>query len=224
MPFKDETIKRQRQRQLKSRERTFSKKLLHALDALVPSTAREDRQLNGVLPSKRSNMHLLEDLRAALERIKKRRVEEEDQACRITSELLREGLLSCRTERLLVVELPSWKVVDGSSRLLADYEGSRLLGDPHAARSVSPALDRRERQVQAAGAGETRQRGAGGLEGGLEGGRHRCEDAILLAQQRRAQSMSAEAENEGHGGRGGGVDRGDGRADHGDGLELERLA
>eukprot|EP00960_Hanusia_phi_P017523 515844-Hanusia_phi.AAC.1 len=66
MPIRDEKLRRQRQKQLKSEERALSKKLLHDIDSLVPVITRAHYNLNEALPSKRCNAHLLEDLREAL--------------------------------------------------------------------------------------------------------------------------------------------------------------
>uniref|UniRef100_A0A7S4L309 Uncharacterized protein n=1 Tax=Guillardia theta TaxID=55529 RepID=A0A7S4L309_GUITH len=126
MPFKDENVKRQRQKQLKTVERAQTKELLHALDMLVPFRERNDRALNGVLKSKRSNLHLLEDLREALKSAQEstRGV----RAFRIPAGLLREGMLSSRSERLVVVEMPGWRVVDVSCKMQADFDSGLMFG------------------------------------------------------------------------------------------------
>mmetsp|Transcript_2884 Transcript_2884/g.6885 ORF Transcript_2884/g.6885 Transcript_2884/m.6885 type:complete len:456 (-) Transcript_2884:303-1670(-) len=123
--------KRQRDKQNKSINRDQTKKLLDALDSMVPSSKRKLVELNGNLRSFRTTLHLLEDLVAHLRamptsaRAGKRRGDSG-----VSLEEATARVMSSQRECFMSVELPSWRIKGASAGLEKHYERSplRMLG------------------------------------------------------------------------------------------------
>ncbi|EKX30928.1 hypothetical protein GUITHDRAFT_122865 [Guillardia theta CCMP2712] len=149
---KDEHKKRQREG--KATERAAQKKLIDRLDTLVPVAAVPGRFLNGGLRSKRTTVQLYEDCvnhcrqlqdphradpegaqegkhgsRGRGEGAEAQGLDPSGRLPWVSGQELMEACLSSSRERLLVVELPEWTVVEMSARLRQDFASAAFEGD-----------------------------------------------------------------------------------------------
>ena len=145
---------KKRQREGKATERAAQKKLIDRLDALVPVAALPGRFLNGGLRSQRTTVQLYEDCVNHCRQLQDQHrngpggAQEErhgssergegaaarglDPSGRlpwVSGQELMEACLSSSRERLLVVELPEWTVVEMSARLRQDFASAAFEGD-----------------------------------------------------------------------------------------------
>mmetsp|Transcript_12193 Transcript_12193/g.42408 ORF Transcript_12193/g.42408 Transcript_12193/m.42408 type:complete len:434 (-) Transcript_12193:344-1645(-) len=120
MPISDVKIRREMQRKCKADERALTKQLVNKLDALLPygqGSLPADPQLSkrkGTLPSRRNQLQLLRDAILHVQSAAKRP----------TGQELMEGLLSTWEDRMVVVELSTWRIQGMSEKLKEDFKES----------------------------------------------------------------------------------------------------
>ncbi|EKX30936.1 hypothetical protein GUITHDRAFT_122859 [Guillardia theta CCMP2712] len=104
---------RDKQNALVTREQT--KKLLDVLDPLIPQGERSLGELRGSLPSRRTLLHLLEDLVTHLRAMPaSSRASRKERKPGVSLEEATARVMSSRRERIVSVELPSWRIKCGS--------------------------------------------------------------------------------------------------------------
>ena len=120
MPISDVKIRREVQRKCKADERALTKQLVNKLDALLPygqGSLPADPQLSkrkGTLPSRRNQLQLLRDAILYVQGAAKRP----------TGQELMAGLLSTWEDRVVVVELSTWRIQGMSEKLKEDFKES----------------------------------------------------------------------------------------------------
>ncbi|EKX38441.1 hypothetical protein GUITHDRAFT_154707, partial [Guillardia theta CCMP2712] len=120
MSASDVKARREMQRKCKADERALTKQLVYKLDALLPygqGSLPADPQLSkrkGALPSRRNQLQLLRDAILHVQSAAKRP----------TGEELMEGLLSTWEDRMVVVELSTWRIQGMSEKLKEDFKES----------------------------------------------------------------------------------------------------
>uniref|UniRef100_A0A7S4N4T5 Uncharacterized protein n=1 Tax=Guillardia theta TaxID=55529 RepID=A0A7S4N4T5_GUITH len=116
---------RDKQNALVTREQT--KKLLDVLDPLIPQGERSLGELRGSLPSRRTLLHLLEDLVTHLRAMPaSSRASRRERKPGVSLEEATARVMSSRRERIVSVELPSWRIKCGSVGLEGYYVRSPL--------------------------------------------------------------------------------------------------
>uniref|UniRef100_A0A7S4N5D5 Uncharacterized protein n=1 Tax=Guillardia theta TaxID=55529 RepID=A0A7S4N5D5_GUITH len=116
---------RDKQNALVTREQT--KKLLDILDPLIPQMERSLGELRGSLPSRRTLLHLLEDLVTHLRAMPaSSRASRKERKPGVSLEEATARVMSSRRERIVSVELPSWRIKCGSVGLEGYYVRSPL--------------------------------------------------------------------------------------------------
>lgn len=132
-------LKRQRQKQCKSKERSITSNLIGQLDAMTPVKRPAELSAKGQLSSGRNQVQLLSDVIAHVREVSKGRSrdladaaadssEAAERPSRLLSscggEALIEALLTSHVDRIVVVELPSWRIRRMSVAFENDYRES----------------------------------------------------------------------------------------------------
>ena len=132
-------LKRQRQKQCKSKKRSITSNLIGQLDAMTPVKRPDELTAKGQLSSGRNQVQLLSDVIAHVREVSKGHSrdlagaaadssEAAERPSRLLSscggEALIEALLTSHVDRVVVVELPSWKICRMSVAFQNDYRES----------------------------------------------------------------------------------------------------